>query len=103
LNMNMVNIETMIARTHYSSDQIVADKGEQIYKEQFQAAFENKYSGQYVAIDILTKRAYVAASPEEALKSARIDAPDGLFHFMRIEAPAPFKPLIKTCPIDFLT
>ena len=78
----------MIARVHKSGGEIVADKGEQIYKEQFQATYENAYSGQYVVIDILTKRAYVAASPEEAIHLANAEAPDGLFHLMRIEAPS---------------
>jgi hypothetical protein len=81
-------IEPMIARVHKSGAEIVADKGEQIYREQFQATYEKEYGGQYVAIDILTKRAYVAASPEDALHLATAEAPDGLFHLMRIEAPS---------------
>ena len=77
----------MIARVHKSGNEIVADKGEQIYKEQFQATYENAYSGQYVVIDILTKKAYVATSSEDAVHLANAEAPNGLFHLMRIEIP----------------
>lgn len=92
----------MIARTNYSSSQIVADNGEQIYKERFLDAYEKEYNGQYVVIDILTKRAYVAACPEEAIHKASTDASDGLFHLMKIEA-TPFKLPIKSYSIDSLS
>ncbi len=92
----------MIARTNYSSSQIVADSGEQIYKKQFQATYEKAYNGQYVVIDILTKRAYVAACPEEAIHKASTDSPDGLFHLIKIEATA-FKLPIRSYSIDSLS
>lgn len=79
----------MLARTNYSSGQIVADKGEQIYKDLFQEQYEKEYSGQYVVIDVLKKRAYVAASATEAVLKAKADAPDGLFHLIKIQGSAP--------------
>ncbi|UVT20093.1 MAG: hypothetical protein H8K03_20330 [Nitrospira sp.] len=81
----------MIARTHYSSDQIIAERGEQIYAERFQAEYEQHYSGQYVVIDILTKSAYVAAFQEEAINKAKAIAPNGLFHLVRIHTPTLFE------------
>jgi hypothetical protein len=95
-------METMLARTHYSSDQLVAERGEHIYQERFKTEYENIYNGQHVAIDILTKRAYVAAFPHEALDKAKAAAPDGLFHVMKIESPAPFNLRIKSYPVDSL-
>jgi hypothetical protein len=74
----------MLARTHYSSDQIVADKGEQIYKDLFQRQYEKEYSGQYVVVEVLRKRAYVADTAAEAVIKAKVDAPDGLFHLIKI-------------------
>jgi hypothetical protein len=74
----------MLARTNYSSGQIVADKGEQMYKDLFQEQYEKEYSGQYVVIDVLKKRAYVASSATEAVVKAKDDAPDGLFHLIKI-------------------
>ena len=79
----------MLARTNYSSGQIVADKGEQIYKDLFQDQYEKEYSGQYVVIDVLMKRAHVAESAAKALMKAKADAPDGLFHLIKIEGSAP--------------
>lgn len=78
----------MIARTNYSSAQTVADRGQHIYKERFQATYEKEYCGQYIVIDILTKQSYVAPLPEEAIQKAKTAAPDGLFYLIRIETPA---------------
>ena len=89
MDSHMSEIETMIARTHCSSDQIVAERGEQIYKERFQAAHEKEYIGQYIAIDIMTKKAYVAPSSEDAVNAAHTESPDGLFHVMRIGTSRP--------------
>ena len=86
-----VETETIIllARTNYSSGQIVADKGEQIYKDLFQEQYENQYSGQYVVIDVLKKRAYVAETAAEAVLKTKADAPGGLFHLIKIQGSAP--------------
>jgi hypothetical protein len=92
----------MIARTDYSSAQTVADRGERIYKEQFRDMCEKEYSGQYVVIDILAKRAYVGVFPEEAINKATAEAPNGLFHLMKIGPPAAFKLPLKSFSIDSL-
>jgi hypothetical protein len=49
----------MIARVHKSGGEIVADKGEQIYREQFQATYEKEgllhaYSPDYYVAKMLT-------------------------------------------------
>lgn len=79
----------MLARTNYSSDQIVADKGEQIYNLLFQKQYEKEYSGQYVVIDVLRKRAYVSETAADAVIKAKVDAPDGLFHLIKIQGLPP--------------
>lgn len=79
----------MLARTNHSSGQIVADKGEQIYKDLFQEQYEQEYSGQYVIIDVLKKRAYVAGSAARAFIKAKADAPNGLFHLIKIQGSPP--------------
>ena len=73
----------MLARTN-SSDQIVADKAEQLYEDLYQDADAMKFSGQYVALDVLMKRAYVAESPVVVIILARADDPNGLFHVIQI-------------------
>lgn len=79
----------MLARTNHSSGFIVADKGEQIYKDLFQEQYEKEYSGQYVIIEVLRKRAYVAESAAGALMKANADTPGGLFHLIKIPGSAP--------------
>ena len=81
----MATMITMIARTNYSSAQIIAERGEQIYKEEFQAEYEKEYNGQYVVIDVLTKRAYVAPSSDEAITTPKASAPNALFHLLKIK------------------
>ena len=79
----------MLARTDHSSGQIVADKGERIYKDLFQTQYEKDYRGHYVVIDVVRKRAYVAETAADAVIKAKVDAPDGLFHLIKIQGLAP--------------
>jgi hypothetical protein len=44
----------------------------------------------------------VGVFPEEAINKATAEAPNGLFHLMRIEPPAAFKPPLKYFAIDSL-
>ncbi len=71
--------------------QEVAEKGEAIYAEKFRESYEAKKAGQFVAIDVLTEKAYVAAQPEEALDLARRKAPDGIFHLIKIGSEGAFR------------
>lgn len=71
----------MLART--DSDQIVTGTAERVYEDLYLDKYE-EYGGQYVALDVLTKRAYVAESPVWAIIRARADDPNGLFHIIEI-------------------
>ena len=75
----------MLSRTDYSSDQIVADRGERIYQDLYQGEYESSFEGQYVVIEVLTKRAYVAHSAAGALIKAKTEDPNGLFHLIKIK------------------
>ena len=79
----------MLARTDYSSDKIIADRAERVYQDLYQDEFETKFSGQYVVIEVMTKRAYVAESVAGAIIKAKTDDPNGLFHLIQIEGIAP--------------
>ena len=68
----------------------IADAGEKIYKEKYQADFEARYQGQVVAIDITTQRALVARSMREVSEHARKTCPGSLFYFLKVGAPAVF-------------
>ena len=69
----------------------VAEKGEAIYAAKFRENYEAEKLGQFVAIDVLTEEAYVGAQPEEALDLARREAPDGIFHLIKIGSEGAFR------------
>ena len=69
----------------------VAEKGEAIYADKFRENYEPEKDGQFVAIDVLTEEAYVAPQPEEALDLARREAPDGIFHLIKIGSEGAFR------------
>lgn len=75
----------MLARSDYSSERIIADKGERIYQDLFQDQYETRFPGQVVVIEVVTKRAYVSATAEGAINKATENAPDGLFHMVKIQ------------------
>ena len=74
-----------------SNPKQIAERGEQIYQEKYKSAYEAEHPGKYVAIDILSTKAYVANTPIEALELARKDSPKGLFHLIRVGSPGAFK------------
>ncbi len=88
----------MFAKTdHYSdSGQIIAKRGDRIYQDLYQDEYEEKFGGQYVVIEVTTKRAYVSESVAAAILKAKTDDPKGLFHLIEIqESPKGIKSYIK--------
>lgn len=69
----------------------IADRGSQIYSTKYQKEYEEKYSGRYAAIDIQSEEAFVAATPEEALRTAQNRHPNSMFHLIKIGAPGVFR------------
>ena len=69
----------------------IAEAGEGIYSDLYKTELEAKHFGEFVAIDVLTNKAYVAQFPEKALQEARTAAPRGLFHLIKIGARGAFK------------
>lgn len=78
-------------QTLLDSPEKIAGVGERLYAEQHKADLEKTCLGHFVAIDVLTGKAYVAEFPEQALEEARTEAPNGVLHLIRIGAPATFK------------
>ena len=65
--------------------QAIAEKGEQIYRERYQADFEKRFLNKFVAIDITTGNAFVADSPTEAiLAGQRAEQASGPFHIIKV-------------------
>lgn len=74
-----------------SDPKAIAETGEKIYREKYLAEFEEKYRGQFVAMDVLSGEAYRGDFPEEAVENGRKAAPHGLFHLIRVGSPAAFR------------
>lgn len=62
----------------------IADAGERIYRERFQAAYEAAHRGQFAAINVGKETAFVGETPELAFDLARKDDPQGVFHLIRV-------------------
>jgi len=60
----------------------VAAAGERLYRRL--APKYSQESGKYLAIDVDTKKAYLAATPQDALKLAENADPKGSFHLVKI-------------------
>ena len=66
------------------SPEVLAQKGEAIYKQKFKKDFEEKYLGKFAAIDVVSESAVVADTPEDALRKAQSECPDGFYHLIKI-------------------
>ena len=75
----------------FSSPAAVAERGEVIYKEKYQAEFEKSYPGWFVLIDVTTGNAYYGPSITIALEQAQEKAPRGMFHVIRVGEPGAFR------------
>jgi hypothetical protein len=76
---------------HPMQPQEIAEAGRRIYDSVYRAELEKTHANQFVVIDVTTEKAYVAPHPEEALKKAEADSPNGKFHLIKIGAPGAFK------------
>jgi hypothetical protein len=64
--------------------EMIAEKGEQIYKDKLKEKLEDKHKGEFVAIDIDSEKYFLGDSPEAALKKATQKFPSKIFHLIRI-------------------
>jgi hypothetical protein len=62
----------------------IAEAGERISREKFQAAYETEHLGEYVAINVGKGTAFVGTTPEAAFELARKDDMQGIFHLIRV-------------------
>jgi hypothetical protein len=74
-----------------SNPKALAQRGEEIYNEKYRSDYEGRFAGKFVAIDVTSGAAYLADSPEDAVKKARANAPQGLFHLVRVGSAGAFR------------
>jgi hypothetical protein len=70
---------------------LLAEKGENIYKQKYQQEYERLYPGKFAAIDVETQKAYIADSPEAAVESLQKENPLAFFHLVKIGSNGVFK------------
>ncbi len=64
--------------------EVFAHEAEAIYNRKYRAAYERRYHGQIVAIDVSSEEAFVGATELAALNKARRKYPDHVFFFLRV-------------------
>ena len=69
----------------------IAQAAEGVYSEHFQDEAEKHHKGEFVVIEVHTKKAYFGTRPIEAHLNARKENPNGLFHLIKVGQPAAFK------------
>jgi len=86
-----------------SDPKAIVERGEQIYKERYKDQFEREHIGEFVAIDVITEKAYVARTPEKVLDDAKKDAPQGLFHLIQVGQAGAFRVSYSShAPVDWI-
>lgn len=79
-----INNEGLIKKANI---QEIAEKGSKIY-DQIKSHYEPKKNGQFLAIDIETKNAYLAKTSSEAVELARKNHPSKIFYVVKIGSSA---------------
>jgi hypothetical protein len=69
----------------------LAEKGYAIYKQKYRQEYEQLYPSQFVAIDLSTEKAYVADTPEGAVKLLQKGNPQSLFHVIKVGTQEAFR------------
>jgi len=69
----------------------LGEKGNAIYREKYQAEYERLYPGKFVAIDVTSEEAFVADTPEEAIKTLQARNPNSFFHLIKIGSAGVYK------------
>jgi hypothetical protein len=84
LTSNDYQVSVAMTPSNLNNPQAIAEAGSKIYKDKYKAEFEEKYAGQYAAINVLDGSATVDLTAFSTLMKARKEHPTGLFHLIRI-------------------
>lgn len=82
---------TDIVRTMNPLLQVVAQRGEQIYRERYKAEYEKSYAGMYGVIDVDSERIFLSDTPETALEAGLNALPEARFYLVKIGAAGVYK------------
>ncbi len=62
----------------------ISEIAKKLYQEKFRKKFEKNFRGEFLAIDVINKKAYHGKYPEDAIREARNVKPDGTYFLYRI-------------------
>jgi hypothetical protein len=84
-----------IAVKHPSTPKEIVEAGEKIYRERYQADYETKHLGKFVAIDVKTGKSYLGDTSSQTLQAAHADEPSSLFHLIKVGSEGAFTAVLK--------
>ena len=64
----------------------ISETGEALYREKFQAEYEQAHPGKYLAIDVTSSEGFLGDTPEKAIESLLNKNPKAFYHVIRIGA-----------------
>ena len=64
----------------------ISEKGQALYREKFQAEYEQKYPGKYLAIDVNSGEGFLADTPDAAVEALLRKNQHAYYHVVRIGA-----------------
>lgn len=89
INSNQITIQRCKPEGIIITTKLLLTQPSGLYQDLYQDEYETKFCGQYVVIEVLTKRAYVSETAAGALLKAKTDDPNGLFHLIEIHETVP--------------
>ena len=69
-----------------NNPQGISDKGEFLYREKFQAEYEQKHLGKYLAIDVGSGEGFLGDTPEKAIEALLQKNASAFYYVVRIGA-----------------
>lgn len=70
--------------TNFNNPKAISEAGEKIYERLYKSEYERTFLGKFVAINVLNDAATLGDTATQALSSARVKYPKGLFHLIRV-------------------
>lgn len=86
----------------FSDPKAIVDAGERIYSEKYQKEYEERYAGRFVAIDVVTGKAYIGETAAKALEDASQSSDGGPFHLIKVGSPGAFRVGYAHAAVDWL-
>jgi len=84
-------VTTIMDQPLPTNPKVIAERGEAIYNDKYRKKYEDKHQGKFVIIDVVSEKAYLGDTVDQAFTAAREGAPAGVFHLIKVGAPGAFR------------